>query len=521
MKVPSFVLVGILASTIGTAERAAACGGCFHPIVSASDSIVTGHRMAFAVSANRTVLWDQIKFSGSPEEFGWVLPVKPGAVIQASTDAWFEALETVTAVRVASPQVTCPPPSGNFGSHSGCGCSSEDMVAEAAASGGRDVANTPPVTVVHQGTVGAYQTVTLSSTDGSALRTWLGDHGYAVPPDIDPIIDAYVSEGADFIALRLIPGKGVNEMTPVRVITPGGDPILPLRMVAAGTGSLTDIVLYVIGEGRFGLRDLGEVQVPRDRLSFDFATNESNYLKLRDDALGENNGISYVTAFAALGAFSRTFTDPTSVAPFTDTQSNIYDDFTSLYFGQANLNDGEAALFSDACAQAVVRRLQSDLLVDGKGLLDAGAPALPDAGVHDGGLSDAGSHTGRVKTPTGPIPADFTCAGHDDIAAALIGMHPNEAWVARLEMNLPREAFTMDCNVELASSQSEVSNQLSAPKATNVPCAGGTITGSVTGWFSGTTSACVWAFTSALSLLVRRHRRPRRQTSIPKGDAAR
>src|SRR5215831_20159766 len=113
MRFLSFSSIGLLMVVALQANRAEACGGCFHETIvsSSADTVVTGHRMAFAISKNRTVLWDQIKFSGSPNEFGWVLPVKPGAYIEASTDAWFEALETVTKVTVASPQITCPPPS--------------------------------------------------------------------------------------------------------------------------------------------------------------------------------------------------------------------------------------------------------------------------------------------------------------------------------------------------------------------------------------------------------------------------
>jgi len=123
MRFSSFVCVGLAFATAAYSGRAGACGGCFAPVVvsSSADTLVTGHRMAFAISASRTVLWDQIKFSGSPEEFGWVLPVRPKAYIEESTDAWFEALETVTKVQVASPQITCPPPSGGFPS-SGSGC---------------------------------------------------------------------------------------------------------------------------------------------------------------------------------------------------------------------------------------------------------------------------------------------------------------------------------------------------------------------------------------------------------------
>ena len=51
-----------------------------------------------------------------------------------------------------------------------------------------------------------------------------------------PVIDAYVAEGFNFLALKLVPGQGVDSMRPVRVTTPGAAATLPLRMVAAGTG---------------------------------------------------------------------------------------------------------------------------------------------------------------------------------------------------------------------------------------------------------------------------------------------
>jgi hypothetical protein len=104
-------------------------------------------------------------------------------------------------------------------------------------------------------------------------------------------------------------------------------------------------------------------------------------------------------------------------------------------------------------------------------------------------------------------PNDFVCGGHDDIAAALTGMRPDQVWIARLEMNLPREALSMDCNVGLAASQSFVSNQLQAPKATNVPCAGGAIQASATLSLTNQAAACVWAIGSFVSLVARRRRR--------------
>src|SRR5262245_18645250 len=82
-----------------------ACGGCFIP--NTMSTVVTAHRMAFATSGTRTVLWDQIRYTGDPKEFSWVLPIKGTAKIEASTDAWFEALEAVTNARVSAPELHC------------------------------------------------------------------------------------------------------------------------------------------------------------------------------------------------------------------------------------------------------------------------------------------------------------------------------------------------------------------------------------------------------------------------------
>src|SRR5262245_23825194 len=83
-----------LAALSTTSNDARACGGCFTG--GGESTLVTGHRMALSVSTERTVLWDQIQYQGDPEEFAWVLPVKPGATIELASDAFFEALDAAT-----------------------------------------------------------------------------------------------------------------------------------------------------------------------------------------------------------------------------------------------------------------------------------------------------------------------------------------------------------------------------------------------------------------------------------------
>lgn len=420
---------------LGVASEAFACGGCFG--LATSNAPVVGHRMAFALSEGRTVLWDQFEYSGAPEEFSWVLPVAPGAYLEASTDAWFDALEGYTRVAVQAPPLNCA-----SGGSSGCGWAQSDSGVALSSDGYID--QRPGVIVLHRDTVGPYDTVTLRSTSGDALSEWLVQNGFVIPEDVTPIIAAYVAEGADFIALRLRPGTGVTQMTPVRVVTPNGPAILPLRMVAAGVGDWVDIVLYVIGDQRFGLPDLLEVSPDFGRLSFDFSTNDSNYLELRRAALARNEGRVFLTAYASEGDLAgvrqgRSFSTSSGKGSSTE--------LVSLYFQQALDNAGAMRL--DAC-DPIAAKLRPDRRVVADCVEGLECPPLGADEVRAGELE---------------------CGGFDDVAAALTGQRlPRQTWLTRLELRLPRQALAMDCVVEPNVDQVAVSNSLQAQRFSNPPC---------------------------------------------------
>jgi Uncharacterized protein conserved in bacteria (DUF2330) len=469
------------------AREADACGGCFHEEASPSPSVVTGHRMAFALSETRTVLWDQIQYSGSPRDFAWVLPVAKGAYIEASTNAWFESLEAVTTTQVMAPQLICAP-SASSGSGCACGAMSSDAEATAGSSP-RGFVEPGGVSVLHEGTVGPYDTVTLESKNPAALVTWLRGHGYGIPPSIAPVIDAYVNEGADFIALRLMPDADVQQMSPVRVITPSGRSILPLRMVAAGVGSNVPITLYVIAEQRYLMRDLAEQTVRWDELTWDWTSSTSNYADLRAGALTADLGKSYLTTFAMPGAFTNFIQRPDGVAATfapsdnsqgtgggTQRQNNLVD----LYEVQAAIDD---KVTFPSCP-LVEPRLRLDAPVvacssAGDGLpMDSPDAAAPDAAVTDAAASDAAASDVADAASAhceaganGTIDArDLECGPYGDIAAALIGMHPDRSWITRMEMNLPLEALKADCTLEPHVLQEQVSNWHVAKVHKSPPC---------------------------------------------------
>ena len=279
--------VPIAALALTNARDASACGGCFVP--PEEDTQVTGHRMLLSVSQTETTLWDQITYTGNPSSFAWILPTKGIVEVGLSSDALFAFVQQATTVSVAPPPLNCPgPPDGcNFAG------GAEDGLSGSAGAGGSSAGG--GVTVLAQATVGPYETVQLKSDDPAALKAWLTSHNFSVPPDVQPIIDAYVADHFDFLALKLVPGKGLDAMRPVRVTTPGASPMLPLRMVAAGTGALTPITLWVLGEGRYETANFDNFTIEPSAVIWNWNTQSSTYTPLKEAGFAKNGGLGWLT----------------------------------------------------------------------------------------------------------------------------------------------------------------------------------------------------------------------------------
>jgi hypothetical protein len=467
----------LLALSLVLAPRpAAACGGCFGP--PAQPTLVTGHRMAFAISETQTVLWDQFQYQGEPEDFSWVLPVRPGAYVEVADDAWLAALDAFTSPVVVPPALSCASPS----SGSGCGCASVD--AELASSGrgveGSDNGQ-PGVQVVRRERVGPYDTVVLRSEDPDALTDWLIVNGYSIPDEIRPVIDAYVDEGNDFLALRLAPSVEVEQMEPVRVITPGGDYLLPLRMVAAGVGSYVDIKLFVIAEGRYTMPDMAEVAVDERKLEYDFANNSHNYFALRQAALAQNAGKSAIVSYARPRPFD-TVNLPNNVSTgVLYRTANGQGGVGYAAFQLADLYFSQAAVDND-----VARRTCTPPLSDTRQVMKS-CPA--DQNCEPPGSNELSSSA-------------FECGEFSDLATALTGMRPSEVWLTRFDLNLPSTALDADCVVSPAVDDVEVEPFLNPRKIKNPPC--------TPPLFSAGTGSLLIGLWASSALLSRRRRRARK-----------
>jgi hypothetical protein len=400
-------LFGLVGATLlgGLGEReASACGGCFTPPPPPTEveSVISDEKMIFSISKDVTTLFDEITYSGSPASFAWVLPIRGTVTVGLSADIMFATMEQLTATQVVEPPTQCPPPPSCGGGGVGCGGSASGEAFSAGADGGARSGG-GGVTVLGQQQVGPYETVQLESSDGSALDSWLKGHGYRIPESDVPVIAAYVSQGFDFLALKLVPGKGVQAMQPVRVTSKGAAPSLPLHMVAIGTGPTTGITIWVVADGRWAPGNFPTFQIEDSEISWDWTTSSSNYETLR------------LSKEAALGGRGWQIESSLELSQYT-----FRNDVTNpIQYGRGSVVGGYTPI----------------------------APGAGDGGSVDGGSEvDAGDVAGQLA------------AANADIDVLFAGVAGPNARITRMRSDVAHSALSEDMALVASKDTSELSN---------------------------------------------------------------
>ena len=400
------VATAVSAVSFAGQRPASACGGCFHPPTQTVTDI-TDERMLLAVSATQSTLYDQIEYSGSPTSFAWVLPIHGTVTVGLSADVLFDSIDTLTATQIIPPPQNCPTPNCAFNGPTGFGGGASLSLAAGEDAGAA-------VQVLTQANVGPYETVQLHSTDSGALDAWLTANGYNIPAAVQPILAAYVSEGFDFLAMKLLPDQGVQAMRPVRVTTPGASLSLPLRMASVGTGAITGITIWVVADGRYEPQNFAYFHIDDSQLVWDWSQNISNYttLRIQDEANLKNAG--------------------------WEIESSI------------GLNE-----------QLITNVIMSGGQYYGNGLassspIEATQDYLP-VGDADAGAGDGGSESAEQVRD-------------DDITALFAGLTGPTVRVTRIRSDIAQTAMTSDFVLEAASDQSDLSNIRNVTQSVNLTC---------------------------------------------------
>jgi hypothetical protein len=354
--------------------------------------------MIFSISKDQTTLYDEIEYSGSPASFAWVLPIKGTVTVGLSADILFSTMEALTATQVIEPPTNCPPPPT-------CGNDYFNGTAPQAAGAAGDAGAAATVTVTSQKQVGPYETVQLQSNDGSALTNWLTSHGYQIPASDAPVIAAYVAQHFNFLALKLIPGKGVQAMQPVRVTSNGASVSLPLHMVAVGTGATTGITIWVVADGRWEPQNFPTFTISDSELSWDWTTSSSNYETVR---------LAKEAAFGGRG--------------WQIESSLEQSDYTFRTYVTNAVQGGTAGPGSYTPVP------------------DAGGGDAGDAGVVDSGSSEAGTLEGDLA------------AANQDLDILFAGISGQNARITRMRSDVAHSALSADMFLVASTDQSELTN---------------------------------------------------------------
>jgi hypothetical protein len=508
-------------------NEAAACGACYAN--QSESTIVNDHRMALKLSQNVTVLWDQIAYSGNPTEFAYVIPARPGTRLEVSNDGWFAALDASTRPIIMAPQNGGGYPGGGGyypgggGSSSGgrrptsgqttrggdgsegccAGGSDSAMFAESGPNWGEDSASAgssssggfsgaapneadqaDPVQILSQAVVGPYETVTLRSEDPEALFEWLKLNGFSIPDESKPIVEDYVKAGLDFIAMRMRPSptQQTRAMEPIRILSPGADPTLPLRMMRIGSGANLGVTLFVIGEARYQAKSFPNVSVDPTKIIWDYSQNKSNYIALSKAAMTSGDGRGWLTEYAQ---------KPTLYVTGSTGQSGMIG------------NPGLADAYDSTCPSST--KYQAP---DASTSFDASTPkdaSASEGGTSDGGGADAsttdgGSDGGADAGPPPTLPPRIRTLQCDDLDLALEDLSQPDVWVTRMRAFLPNAAMDQPLILEPVPGNGVVDNVHYAANAGTVSARIAPSKGTRGTW------VMIAAAAVALRLIIRRRR---------------
>lgn len=440
---------GALAAATYAPPAQACGGGMFYDVGEQETVSVAAHDVVVSISKTRTVLWDRISYTGAPTEFAWVMPVNAGAKLEVAASAWIEALVGGTTPVVRSPYAECFEGGGSGSSGGCCGSALKDGGTLGGGGGGtRGGGEQDDVTVVHRGTVGPYDTATIKSDTPGAIGKWLTDNGYAIPASVQPILDDYAAKGMEFLAVRLQPDKGVQDMAPLRVIMDGMLTTFPMRMLSAGAKDKVPIRLVLLAEGRYEAKGFASASVDPSQVSWDFTKHTSDYAAQRAAVLAKNGGATWLTSFASRGGLLAASAEAQG-QPFALDEQTQAQTLGALYYARGKANT------------ETLQNCTSD--------------RWGTSGDSSGEVVELCADTTMPcsKLMTGQIDArDFACGELTDLSTALVGMHPSSVWISRLEAELPVAALAADLTLVPAAAQTPLSHFVDAGKQTGDPCSG-------------------------------------------------
>ncbi|MEO0600603.1 MAG: DUF2330 domain-containing protein, partial [Myxococcota bacterium] len=225
---------------------AEACGGL---VCDAIQPVVQeGEKVVFEIDGEARVveMHVQVAYEGPAEDFGWIVPVSGEPELFVSPQALFDTLGPPTSPTFQLTQVD----EGNCrDARRGVNFlgSVEVSFSDSAESGPLPP---EPATVISQTEVGPYDATILRAQSTEALRTFLDDNAYAIPPELDTVLGPYITEQAFFVAIKLRKDRSAGDIAPLGLRYPGTKASIPIQLTAIAVADDMPLEVYVFGDTR-------------------------------------------------------------------------------------------------------------------------------------------------------------------------------------------------------------------------------------------------------------------------------
>lgn len=296
------VLTG--AVMVAAPQPAEACGGFFcdgGPQPMPVDQ--TGEDILFVMDGDEIEVHIRVEYDGEAENFAWLIPASS---VPTDFNVGSQALiDAVKAATVPTYGITNTADDCSLDDAEGFGTGADDGAASTGdPTGGSDSAGEGggPV-VLAQEQVGAYEITVIGEAEGGDLTAqqvfdWLEENDYQQDESALPIIEEYLAEDHDFIAIKLTGGADVDELHPIALKFDHANPCVPLRLTRIAAVDDMDVRTYFLSDNRVVPSTYKHVLV--NALKIDWTTQASNYKEVITKAVDAEgaDGRAFVTEYA-------------------------------------------------------------------------------------------------------------------------------------------------------------------------------------------------------------------------------
>jgi hypothetical protein len=272
-----------------------ACGGFFCTTIPVDQN---AERIIFTMDEGSITTYVQISYTGRPEDFAWVLPMPSVPNVDTADSAMFRDLDRLTQPVYIPPR----PPD----------CLRRPMPAMAAPAGrseAKPASDGSQTTVLASGEVGPFAYDVVTSPDPLDLVAWLRNNGYRITDEMIPLVRVYTDEGLVFLAMKLKPGQGTSDVTPVKLTYDASLATIPLRLTAVAATPDMPVIVWIFAKDQTQTLNYVPLTIADSEVKFSpFGGND--YRQVVSRVVDQAGGKAFVTELAEPTSALRPPSDP-------------------------------------------------------------------------------------------------------------------------------------------------------------------------------------------------------------------